>query len=345
MPRTLVGYAGALGLALLAPSAPVVPAHAQSVAEFYKGNRITMFVTAPPGGGYDLNARTVARHFGKHVPGNPAVIIQTMPGANGMIAANHVYNVAPKDGTALWVGSRTVPYAPLFNIPGARYDVTKLHWLGSTASDVGMVVVWHTAPHQTAEDLFSIELLVGATDPAADTYFFPYVLNNVLGTKFKIVSGYRAQPPILLAMERGEVQGSGNVGLDSLVASRPDWLRDKKVRLLMQLGLAKHPAFPDPPLVMEFAKTDEQRLLPRVFMSMKRFGYPSFIGPDVPADRVKALRAAFMATMRDPEFQAEAKQQGRELSPASGEEMQQALHESYSIAPDMLAKVRAHIPR
>jgi tripartite-type tricarboxylate transporter receptor subunit TctC len=347
MARARVGCARAVFAAVLitaaAYAAPV--AQAQSVADFYKGNRITLYVTAPPGGGYDLNARTLARYFGKHVPGNPLVIIQTMPGANGMIAANYVYNVAPKDGTAIWSGGRTVPYAPLFNIQGARHDVTKLSWLGSTASDVGMVVVWHTAPHQTAEDLFKTELIVGATDPAADTYFFPYVLNNLIGTKFRITPGYRAQPPILLAMERGEVQGSGNVGLDSLLAAHPDWIRDKKVRLLMQLGLAKHPSMPDPPLVMDFARTDEQRRLLTVFMSMKRFGYPFFIGPDVPADRVQALRTAFMDTMRDPEFLAETAQQRRELSPVSGEDMQHSLQESYSLPPDLLEKMRAVIPK
>jgi hypothetical protein len=338
-----IGFAHiVLMVALLTAAAP---AQAQSVAEFYKGNRINLYVTAPPGGGYDLNARTLARHFGKHIPGDPTIVIQTMPGANGMIAANHVYNVAPRDGTAIWSGGRTVPYAPLFNIQGARYDVTKLSWLGSTATDVGMVVVWHTAPHQTAQDLFTTELIVGATDPAADTYFFPYVLNNLIGTKFKIAAGYRAQPPILLAMERGEVQGTGNVGLSSLMATHSDWIRDKKVRILMQLGLAKHPAAPEPPLVMEFAKTDEQRRLLTVFMSMKRFGYPFFIGPEVPADRVQALRTAFMDTMHDPEFLAETQKQGREISPASGEEMQQSLHESYSLPPELLDKVRALIPK
>ena len=320
-------------------------ANAQPVADFYKGNRITLFVTAPPGGGYDLNSRTVARYMNRHIPGNPNIIIQTMPGANGMIAANHVYNVAPKDGTVIWSGARTVPYGPLFNVAGARYDVTKLHWLGSTASDIGISVAWHAARVQTAADLFKTELIVGATDPAADTYFFPYVLNNLLGTKFKIVPGYGAQPPILLAMERGEVEGTGNVGYDSLMAARPTWVQEKKVRLLWQLGMSKRPELPDVPLVMEFAKTDEQRTLLGVFMSMKKFGYPFFVAPEVPVDRVQALRTAFMETMRDPDFIAESRQQSREVTPSSGEEMQQFLQQSYALAPELLEKVRALIPK
>jgi hypothetical protein len=320
-------------------------AQAQSVEEFYKDNRITIITMAPPGGGYDLNARTVARHMTKYIPGHPTIVVTAMPGANGMVAANHIYNVAPKDGTVIGAGSRTMPYAPLFDIKAARYDVNKMHWLGSTANDTGLTIAWHTAPVKTAEDLFKAELIVGATDPAADTYFFPYVFNHLLGTKFKIVGGYRAQPPVLLAMERGEVQGNGNVGYESLVATHPDWIRDHKINFIWQVGMTKRADLPNVPLVLDYAKTDEQRELLPLFLGMKKYGYPFYIAPDVPSERVKALRSAFTRTMQDPDFIAESKQQKRDPSPATGEEMEETLHRSYSLAPDVLAKVRSFIPK
>lgn len=325
--------------------AATVAAQAQSVEEFYRNNRITIITMAPPGGGYDLNARTLARHMTKYIPGNPTIVIQSMPGANGMVAANHIYNVAAKDGTVIGAGSRTMPYAPLFDIKAARYDVTKMHWLGSTANDVGLTIAWHTAPVKTAADLFTTELIVGATDPAADTYFFPYVFNQLLGTKFKIVGGYRAQPPVLLAMERGEVQGNGNVGYESLVATHPDWISQHKINLIWQVGMIKRSDLPNVPLVLDYAKTAEQRELLPVFLSMKKYGYPFYTAAEVPDDRVKALRQAFAKTVADPEFIEESKKQSRETTPASGEEMQETLGRSYALPPDVLAKVRSFIPK
>jgi tripartite-type tricarboxylate transporter receptor subunit TctC len=331
----------AMVLAFMAPGGS--RADAQTVAEFYRGNRISIIVGVPPGGSYDLNARTLARYMPRYIPGNPTIIVQNIAGANSMIAANHIYNIAPQDGTVIGASSRTMPYAPLLGMAGAaRYDANRLFWLGSTAAETGVTVAWHTAPVKTTEDLFTTELIVGATDPGGDLYLFPHVLNTTLGTKFKIVPGYGALPPIGPAMERGEIQGVGTYNYMSLP---PHWLREKKAALLLQFGTKRHPDLPDLPLPMDFAKTEEQRQILNVFMSMKGFGFPFFVAPDVPSDRVQALRNAFLKTMRDPEFQAEQKQQTREVSPASGEEMQQSLRAAYALPAGLIEKMRTLVPK
>lgn len=330
----------AMVLAFMAPSGS--PADAQTVEEFYRGNRISIIVGVPPGGNYDLNARTLARYMPRYIPGNPTIIVQNMAGANSMIMSNHVNNIAPKDGTVIGASSRTMPYATLLGMAGARFDVNRLSWLGSTSAETGVTVAWHTAPVKTTQDLFTTELIVGATDLGGDFYLFSHVLNATLGTKFKIVPGYGGLAPISLAMERGEIQGVGTYNYPSLP---PLWLREKKVVLLLQLGTKRHPDLPDLPLPMDFAKTDEQRQILNVFMSMKAFGLPFFVAADVPEDRVKALRNAFIETTRDPEFQAEQKQQSREVSPASGEEMQQSLRAAYALPTGLIEKMRTLVPK
>jgi tripartite-type tricarboxylate transporter receptor subunit TctC len=347
--RTRIGNLARAILKSVAMAAAVslsagTPAQAQSVADFYKANRISVIVTSPPGGGYDLNARTLARHLSRHIPGIPAVVVQNMPGADGMLGANHVANVAPRDGTVIGVGTRTTPYGPLFGFPGARYDATALAWLGSTASETGVTVAWHTAPVKTAEDLFKTDLIIGAGSQGGDLYVFPHVLNSLLGTRFKIVGGYASLPPIGLAMERGEVQGVGNYTWTTLRAGHADWIAEKKVVLLMQLGLTRHVDLPQVPLVLDFARTEEQRQLLSIFMSMKTFGFPFFASPGVPADRVKALRLAFDETMADPAFIAESRAQHRDVAPSSGEEMQEALRQTYALPPALIAKARALLP-
>ena len=332
-------------IAAFALSPFIRTAAAQSVGEFYRGNRITVIVATPAGGGYDVNARTLVRHLSRHIPGNPGMVVQNMPGADGMLGANNVYNVAAQDGTVIGVGTRTTAFAPLFGLAGARYDVGRIAWLGSTATETGVAVAWQTAPVKTAADLFKTELIIGAGSTGGDFYVFPYVLNGLLGTKFKIVGGYSGLPSLGLAMERGEIQGVGNYTWTTLIASHADWIADKKIALLMQFGLTRHPDLPAVPLAMDFAKTDPQRSLLSIFMSMKAFGFPFFVGPNVPADRVAALRTAFMETMRDPQFVAEMRQQHNEVSPTSGEEMQVALKAIYSQPPELLAKARALMPQ
>lgn len=319
------------------------PVAADPVADFYTGKTLTFIVGADPGGSYDLNARMVATYFVRHLPGNPNVIVQNMPGAGSMRMANHVYTLAPKDGTVIGAAQRLVPFGPLFGEPAAKYDARKMHWLGSTAKEIAIFAVWHTSRQQTVDDLFKRETIVGGTQPGTDTVLYANVLNNVIGTKLKIVTGYTSSIPILLAMERGEVEGIANWSWSDVGNTRPTWIPEKKIRVLMQLGLEKHPDLPNVPLVMDFAKTDEQRKLLEVLMGMKNLGRPFFVAPEVPPDRVKALQAAFAATMADKDFIAESKRGKRDIDPVLGAEMHELLDHAYALSPELVKKARAAV--
>ena len=313
---------------------------AQSPADFYRGKTLTIVVGADAGGTYDQSARMVARVLPKYLPGNPAINVQNMGGANGIPAANHVYNVAPKDGTVIGAMTRLAPYEPLMGNANARYDVSKIGWLGTTASEVGVSMAWHTAPHKRAEDLFTQELIIGATVPGGDTHVYPYALNRLLGTKYKIITGYPAQDPIGLAMERGEVQGSGSWSWSSIPHGRAHWLTEKKITLLFQLGLEKHPDLPNVPLPTEFAKTSEQRDILNLLMGMKKFGYPFFIAPGVPQDRADALAKAFNDMLADPDFLRDAQTQGRPHGMERGEIMTALIQKSYALPKQTIDRAR-----
>lgn len=335
-------FVGALCLCAAAAVTCTQAARAQSVAEFYRGKTITMVVGSDVGGGYDLTARTVARHLGRHIPGQPSIVVQNRPGAGSIVAANYVYEIAPKDGTVIGAVQRPIPFQVLFGDTGVRFDVRKMQWMGSTTSELGVVVAWHTAPQQTVDDLFKSEMIVGGTGPATDPELLPRAMNNVLGTKFKIVSGYKGQAQVLLAMQRGEVHGSGNWSVSDIEKSYPDWITEKKVRFLVQLGLTKsrNPALRDVPLILDMGRNDEQRSVFRILMGMKATGRPYFVAPDVPKDRTDALRNAFMETMRDPNFLAEAAKTLGQIDPLSGLEMQTMIANVYALPADVIAKAR-----
>jgi tripartite-type tricarboxylate transporter receptor subunit TctC len=314
----------------------------QTVADFYKGKTITMIVGSDVGGGYDLTARTVARYLGRYIPGHPGIIVQNKPGASSIVAANYVYEISPKDGTVIGAVQRPIPFQTLFGDTGVRFDVRKMQWLGSTTNEIGVVVAWHTAPQTSYEDLFNSEMIVGGTGPATDPELIPRAMNNVLGTKFKIVSGYKGQAQMALAMERGEIQGTGNWSFSDIEKGHPDWISDKKVKFLLQLALTKSPspALHDVPLILDVAKTEEQKRIFEVLMSMKATGRPYFVAPGVPKDRADALRAAFMQTMHDPDFLADAEKALGEIDPLSGVGMQKMIANVYTLPPAVLAKAR-----
>jgi tripartite-type tricarboxylate transporter receptor subunit TctC len=326
-----LGLAGALAAQI---------ARAQSVADFYKSHNLTIVVGIVAGSTYDLSARLIARGMTRHLPGNPAVVVQNMHGANSIIAANYVYNAAPKDGSTIWTGARLAPFEPLFGNDNAKFDATKVRWLGSTASENGVVAVWHTAPHQTAKDLFEKELIVGATDPGGDTYFYPTALNRLLGAKFKLIGGYAGPEPIALAMERGEVQGAGSWSWSNIPFAHPRWLAEKKIRVLLQLGIDKHPDLVDVPLASEFAANDEQRQVLSILMGMKKFSFPFFAPPGVPADRAAALQKAFDETLRDEDFLADSKAQGRGVGMAGGAEVTEAYRQAYALPASVIQRAR-----
>ena len=330
------------GVCLLAVVSPLHTARAQSVADFYKGKTVTIVVGSDVGGGYDLTARTLAHHLARHIPGQPSVIVQNKPGASSIVAANYVYEIAPKDGTVIAAAQRPIPFQTLFGDTGVRFDVRKMQWLGSTTNELGVVVAWHTAPQQTFADLYKSEMVIGGTGPATDPELDPRAMNRVLGTKFRIVGGYPGQAQVALAMERGEIQGSGNWSFSDIEKGHPDWLADKKVRLLLQLGLAKStdPMLQGVPLVFDVARNAEQRSIFQVLMGMKEMGRPFFLAPGVPKDRADAIRTAFMKTMKDPEFLAEAEKTLGLIDPMPGSEMQKIITDVHALPPDVIGKAR-----
>jgi len=317
-------------------------AHAQSVSQFYTGKTITMVVGSDVGGGYDLTARTVARHLSRHIPGNPAIIVQNRPGAGSILASNYVYEIAPSDGTVIGAVQRPIPFQILFGDTGVRFNVRQMQWLGSTTSELAVVVAWHTAPQKTVDDLFKSEMIVGGTGPAVDSELVPRAMNNVLGTRFKIIGGYKGQAQMVLAMQREEIHGSGNWSFSNIEKGHPDWITEKKVRILLQLGLTRSqsPVLRDVPWVMDLGRNDEQRAIFRVLMGMKAMGRPFFVASGVPKDRSEALRTAFMDTMRDPTFLAEADKILGDIDPMSGPEMQQIIADVYALPADVIGKAR-----
>jgi len=313
-------------------------ASAQTPAEFYKGKNIEIQVNVSVGGGYDLYARMVARHMSRHIPGNPNVIVQNMPGGGGMRLANWLYNVAPKDGTVFGAVARAMAFEPLLGNAGAHYDGRRFNYIGSANDEVSVCIAWYTSGIKTFEDAQQKELVVGSGGTADDTYQYPALLNNMFGAKFKMVPGYPGGNDINLAVERGEVQGRCSIPWSTVKATRRNWLDEKKVNILMQYSLSKHPDLPNVPLVMDLAKTDEQRTILKLIFGRQVMGRPFAAPPGVPADRMAALRKAFMDTMADKDFLAEAEKAKFEITPVSGEKIESLVHEVYANTTPALAE-------
>jgi hypothetical protein len=312
-----------------------VPARAENaVHDFYAGKQVTVIVGAGSGGGYDLQARAMARHLGKHIPGNPSFIVQNMPGAGSLQAANYIYNQAPADGTTLALLQRGMMLIRLINPSGVRFELDKLNFLGSLNSEVGVVLAWHTSEHKVAQDLFDKELIVGGI-VGVDPETTPRLLNAAIGNRFKIVSGYNTTAQIALAIERGEVQGIGDWSWSSVKAVRPDWLRDKKVNVLMQVGLQKEPELPDVPFALDFVKSAADRQVLELNFTQKTAARPVVAPPGVPADRVAALRAAFAALATDQDFLADAERSKLEIAPVPAEALDKVIALIASTPPDI----------
>ncbi len=287
-----MGIARLTGLSALAVAATLNMAAGQSVAEFYAGKTFTIVVGSDVGGGYDANARLLSRHIGKFIPGNPTVIVQNRPGGGSIIAANYIYNVAPKDGTTIGMVQRGIPLFKLTNQPGVQYDPEKYTWIGNMASEVGVTVVSDNSPAKKTEDLFTQEIVVGGSGAGAENETGPRLLNAVLGTKFKLVSGYKSQTEVTLAMERGEVAGVGSMSWPNVKNNKAQELRQGKIRVLMQNGLKRDKDLPNIPLSLEFAKNDADRQALEFYFTQNTIARPIVAPPGVPADRAAALRAA-----------------------------------------------------
>jgi tripartite-type tricarboxylate transporter receptor subunit TctC len=303
----------------------------------------TLIVGYPPGASYDIYARTFARHLGKHLPGTPTVVVQNMAGAGSLRSANFLYNAAPKDGSTIGVFARGLAMQPLLDNTGIQFDARKFNWLGSISSDVSMVLSWHTRPFKTIDDIRKNEMIVAGTGSGADSVIFPYILNGVLGTKFRVITGYPGATAFLLAVERGEADGTAGVSWSSIAAGKPDWISGKKINIIVQLGLQKHPDLGKAPLVMEFAKNDSDRGVLELIFARQEMAYPVVAPPDVPAERVATLRKAFDATLKDPAFQADAKKQSLDANAVTGASIASLLGRIYASPPDVIARARKAI--
>jgi tripartite-type tricarboxylate transporter receptor subunit TctC len=317
-----------------------VPAQAEDVADFYRGKQLRFIVGSAVGGGYDLYTRALARHIVHHIPGNPTVIVQNLPAAGGMVMTNQLFNQGPKDGTAIGAPLNGIPMAPLLQ-SGAQFDSTKLNWLGSLNREAYVGFIWHTVPLTDIRDMATKELLVGSTTVGTTMSDFPLLLNDLLGYKFKIVRGYKGTPDINIAIERGELQGNAGVGLASVKTLTQAWIDQKKIKFIVQYNVKAHPELAGVPLVASLAKTDEQRQAMRLLFARTEYARPYFLPPDVPAERVQALRRAFDATMKDPAFIADADKLQFELSPMRGEEMQTLVGELVATPAAVVKRVRA----
>jgi tripartite-type tricarboxylate transporter receptor subunit TctC len=322
-----------------------VPAQAQAPAQFYKGKSIELYIGYSVGGAYDLYARTIARHLGKHIPGNPSIVPKNMEGAGSLRLANWLYNVAAKDGTVIATIGRGTAFDPLLGSKAAQFKADKFTWIGSANNEVSICVALKTSGITKLEDVMARELIVGGTGQAADTDQFPRILNGVLGTKFKVVSGYPGGNDVTLAMERGEVKGRCGWSWSSVLATHKSWIDDKSINILVQLSLANHPDLPDVPLAMDMAKTDEQRGIFRLIFARQVMGRPYLAPPGVPGDRAEALRTAFDATMKDPDFLADAAKVQLEVTPVTGAEVEKLVRELHETPKEIAAKAAGLIRR
>ncbi|MCC6890436.1 MAG: hypothetical protein IT536_18070 [Hyphomicrobiales bacterium] len=318
-------------------------AQAQSVEEFYRGKTISMVIGYPTAGANDRYARTVARYIGRHLPGHPNVISRNMPGSGSLIAANHLFNVAPRDGTVIGLLAATVPLEEALGTQGAKFKSAEFGWIGRMSSSINITFVNANARVKTIQDAYIHEVILGGTGRSATPTVYPSVLNNVLGMKFRIVMGYSGSIAAMLAMERGEVEGH-STSVDGVMAAHQDWIRDKKINMLVQYGLRRHPAFPDVPLSIELGRTPEEVQILRVVANATEVGKMTMAPPSLPADRLRALRAAFNATMKDPDYLAEMAKQRLEVIPLTGEELQTLVAEVGAVSPAILDKVKAIYP-
>ena len=335
--RLLIWLAGAA--AALHANLSADQAAAQTPAEFYKGKAIEVGISSTVGGGYDAHARMLARHMSKYIPGNPTIVPRNIDGAGGLRLANLLYNTAPRDGTSFGTIYRATAFEPLFGNKAAQFDATRFTWIGSASSEVSLCVSWHTSGIANFDDLLIKDLVVAHSGAGADAYQFSKIINGVLGTRMRLVGGYRGGNEMLLAMERGEVGGRCGWSWSSVQATRKDWIERKQVNLLIQLALGKHPDLPEVPLVVELAKTDEQRSILKLVFARQQIAYPFLAPPDVPRDRAEILRAAFLKAMADPELQADARKARLEIMPVDGDEVQKLVSELYATPSPVVRKV------
>jgi tripartite-type tricarboxylate transporter receptor subunit TctC len=324
------------GLALAERSAAQAP--------FYKGKQITLLIASGPGGGYDTYARALARHMTKHIPGNPVIVPRNLPGAGGLIAANTLYNTSAADGLTFAALTNGSAMDPLFGERAARFDAQKLNWIGSIGKLENICITFEGSPITSIEQAKMREVTVGASGAGGNSSIMPRIVNEFLGTKFKVIGGYTEGSGTTLALERGEVDGVCGLSYSTLKTMHPDWFRDRKANVLLQIGLQKIRDLPDVPNALDLVSDPEDRRVLELILIRQEMGRPFALPDGVAADRVAAMRAAFEATLKDPAFRADAQKLQMEIDPLTGGEIEALLKQAYS-APRPIVERAAQLVR
>jgi len=324
----------ALAAAVLLPM-PAARA-AEEASDFYRGKTITVVVGFGAGGGYDIYARLLAHHLGNHIAGAPNVVVQNMEGAGSVRAANYVYSVAPKDGTVIAAVNQNMPMYQMLGGAGAQFNAAQINWLGSMAYSNGTLYTWYQSGIRTLADAKSREVLLGGVGTTSDSYIYPTLINGLLGTRFKVINGYAGTKEIHLALERGEVMGRGGNTWASLTSSNQDWVDQKKINLLVQIGFKSEPEIGQVPLLIDLVNTPEEKQIVTVVTLPTALGYTNWLAPEVPAGRMKLLREAYAATMRDQAFLDEAGKHAMMIRPQTGAEIAALIKQAASVPKPVL---------
>ena len=317
-------------------AAAIQPARAEQPTEFYNGKLVTILVGYSAGGSASFYSQALAKHMGKYLPGNPKFVVQHMPGAGGLLMAEHLYNAAPRDGTVFGITVRTAGIAPLLGNSKLKFDGRKFGWIGSAAVEYSTCFSWQSSPVKTLDDATKKEVIVGAAGADATASIWPRAVNALIGTKFKIVTGYPGSNEVVLALERGEIDGYCALGWTYIKLRKPDWLAEKKINLLFQMGVSKHPDLPDVPLISDYAKTPEDRQIFDFLFAPQAMGRPFLAPPGLPPERLQLLRTAFEQTLKDPDFVKDAEKLALEVEHVPGQKLQEIVDRLYALPRSVL---------
>ena len=334
--RAILTAAGLSALLALSPA----QAADEAVGAFYSGRTVTIYPGFAPGGSAALYSEALSHHIGRYIPGNPVINVQHMPGAGGLTVMNFIANTAPRDGTAFSITDRTAAFGPLMGNENAKFDGRKLTWIGSANIESTTCVIWHTSPVKTVEDAMKHDIVIGGSGVTASEVIYAKAVNELIGTRFKFVIGYRGSNETDLAMERGEIQANCGLGWTVVKNRHPQWLANNQVTILYQIALSKHPELPNVPLIIDYAKTPEDRRIFEFLFSPQEMGRPFYAPPGVPEDRAAALRKAFVDTLKDPQFLAEATRLGLEVQTLDGAAVQKIVDRMYSTPPATLDRIK-----
>jgi tripartite-type tricarboxylate transporter receptor subunit TctC len=329
-------------------------ARAEAIEDFYKGRQVKLVIGSNTGGAYDSYGRLLAAHFGRHLPGNPTVVPSNMPGASGIQSATYLYQIAPKDGSVIGLFNQSMGQRQMLEPDAVRFDTASFNWLGAMNTTTNVFITSHASGVKTLDDAKTKDVVMGALSSDGGNSVYPFLLNRFLGTRFKVVLGYQGGNTIQLAMERGEVDGRAAVVWSGLKAGWPQWIANKKINIILQIGLRKEPDLPEVPLLVDLAKTEVERAIFHFVSSDSAMGFPVAAPPGVPTERIAVLRAAFQATMADPAFLSDAEKRSLSIQPRSGDDVRQVVDVLIATPKDVMttlkhsiegAKLDAKVPR